>query len=631
MRHRLRHVAERAAAGVEQVNGVTVRRFRVKHEREPAGVRPPVERCFEHAHSLADELDWLDAEGPTSPALVDYIAKHARRLRLLHLLQLSVLPRVPRRRAAASRAILVPTAERDAAIGSVDLPAAVQRRSRADVQLARRARDDSGGLAATRTCRRSSWASDPRCPRTRSRRASGRSSTSAGRSRSTSGGSTRTRAARSCSSSSRRYLARGAGRLSLVLIGNSLLPIPDHPRIRHLGFLDDTGQVRRDGGGRPADHAVVLREPVDGGARSVGARPAGARQRQVRRAEGTVHPQQRRPLLRERRRSSSNRCARSNSNRWLSATLGRNGRQFFREHYDWPVIERKYLDMLERLSKEPPADPHRAAARLVRSPTAGLLPALQVVAGAADGPVARSQARPPDRAPSGVAAAPPQTPPAEHAIAGPASASRPLPACPPRDGGPRRGRGMMMSRRRPAVHQVLATLGYGDAIGHEVLGIQRVLRRAGLRVGHLRRDGRPPARAADARLPRARRRQPSRQPAAPSFFDRLEGVANGVRAAGSDGAHLPQHHAARILRRRPPHAGAPVLPRPARASRLRRPLRSRARRLRVQPPGPRGARVSADRRAAGRARLLASRPASRTGSSPTSSTTSGPTSCSSAG
>jgi glycosyltransferase involved in cell wall biosynthesis len=31
----------------------------------------------------------------------------------------------------------------------------------------------------------------------------------------------------------------------------------------------------------------------------------------------------------------------------------------------------------------------------------------------------------------------------------------------------------------PQVHQVLATLGYGDAIGHEVLGIQRVLRGAG--------------------------------------------------------------------------------------------------------------------------------------------------------
>jgi L-malate glycosyltransferase len=51
----------------------------------------------------------------------------------------------------------------------------------------------------------------------------------------------------------------------------------------------------------------------------------------------------------------------------------------------------------------------------------------------------------------------------------------------------------------PKVHQVLATLGYGDAIGHEVLGIQRVLRDAGFdseifvqtadpRLEHLTRD-----------------------------------------------------------------------------------------------------------------------------------------------
>jgi glycosyltransferase involved in cell wall biosynthesis len=36
-----------------------------------------------------------------------------------------------------------------------------------------------------------------------------------------------------------------------------------------------------------------------------------------------------------------------------------------------------------------------------------------------------------------------------------------------------------MTATHPRVHQVLATLGYGDAIGHEVLGIQRVLRAAG--------------------------------------------------------------------------------------------------------------------------------------------------------
>jgi L-malate glycosyltransferase len=41
---------------------------------------------------------------------------------------------------------------------------------------------------------------------------------------------------------------------------------------------------------------------------------------------------------------------------------------------------------------------------------------------------------------------------------------------------------MTTARQRPParVHQVLATLGYGDAIGHEVLGIQRVLQGAGI-------------------------------------------------------------------------------------------------------------------------------------------------------
>ncbi len=37
----------------------------------------------------------------------------------------------------------------------------------------------------------------------------------------------------------------------------------------------------------------------------------------------------------------------------------------------------------------------------------------------------------------------------------------------------------MAPHRGIRIHQVLATLGYGDAIGHEVLGIQRVLRAAG--------------------------------------------------------------------------------------------------------------------------------------------------------
>ena len=62
---------------------------------------------------------------------------------------------------------------------------------------------------------------------------------------------------------------------------------------------------------------------------------------------------------------------------------------------------------------------------------------------------------------------------------------------------------------RPRVHQVLATLGYGDAIGHEVLGIQRVLRSAGYESEIFVETADPPARG-PARSTTARWSAPSR-------------------------------------------------------------------------------------------------------------------------
>src|SRR5262245_10629143 len=61
--------------GVESVNGVTVRRFPVAHPRRPDEFGRRSHRVFEKPHSVADELRWLDSEGPSSPALVDYVAR----------------------------------------------------------------------------------------------------------------------------------------------------------------------------------------------------------------------------------------------------------------------------------------------------------------------------------------------------------------------------------------------------------------------------------------------------------------------------------------------------------------------------------------------------------------------------
>jgi hypothetical protein len=65
------------AEGAERGPGLAVRRFPVKHERNPLEFGRCSDRVFQEHHSLGDELDWLDAEGPACPALVGYIEKHA--------------------------------------------------------------------------------------------------------------------------------------------------------------------------------------------------------------------------------------------------------------------------------------------------------------------------------------------------------------------------------------------------------------------------------------------------------------------------------------------------------------------------------------------------------------------------
>ena len=55
------------------------------------------------------------------------------------------------------------------------------------------------------------------------------------------------------------------------------------------------------------------------------------------------------------------------SNRRLASAMGRNGREYFQRHYAWPVIVRKYMDMLDRLR----ADDVRGASHAPIEPLPG--------------------------------------------------------------------------------------------------------------------------------------------------------------------------------------------------------------------------------------------------------------------
>ena len=181
------------------------------------------------------------------------------------------------------------------------------------------------------------------------------------------------------------YVRGTAGRLSLVLVGNSLLPIPSDPRVRHLGFLGDEDKFDA------MVAADVLIMPSYFESLSMVVLEAWALGRPV--------------LVNAQCDVLKGQCIRSNAglyyagrdefvaalraieqNRWLGATLGKNGRQFFGEHYDWPVIERKYLNMLERLSNEPAAAMEPIPGWLARRKP-DCPPGMEVVAQLPTGPV----------------------------------------------------------------------------------------------------------------------------------------------------------------------------------------------------------------------------------------------------
>jgi glycosyltransferase involved in cell wall biosynthesis len=340
-------------AGVEQVNGISVRRFKVKHERDPLVFGKRSDRVFQQRHSLGDELDWLDAEGPTSPALVEYIAKHAADYDYCLFFSYRYYHAYYGARAAGTKAILVPTAERDATIGlSIFQPLfrsvrAVMYNSpeeRAMIQAVSGNHDVPGVVVGIG----SDVPANPQAARFRQKyNVRGPFAIYVGR-------IDQNKGCNELFEFFQGYLKDPAGKLSLVLIGNTLLPIPDHPRIRHLGFVNDTDKFDA------MAAAELLVMPSYYESLSMVALEAWALGKAV--------------LANGKCDVLKGQCIRSNAglfyetcpefvgtlealeqNRWLTGSLGRNGRQYFRDNYDWPVIERKYLEMFERLKKDAPA------------------------------------------------------------------------------------------------------------------------------------------------------------------------------------------------------------------------------------------------------------------------------------
>jgi glycosyltransferase involved in cell wall biosynthesis len=376
--------------GVEQVNNVAVRRFAVKRERDPMAFGRLSERVFNQLHSVADELEWLDAEGPTSPALIDHIARHAGGFDFLIFFSYRYYHAYHGVRAAAPRAILVPTAERDSAIG-LSIFGSIFRGVRGLMYNSPEERALIQGIAGNQDVPSvvvgvgSEVPAHPQPARFRQKfDVRGPFAVYVGRIDENKG-------CKELFAFFQTYLREAAGRLTLVLIGNSLLDIPSHPRIRHLGFLDDADKFDAMAG------AELLIMPSYFESLSMVALEAWALGRPV--------------LANAKCDVLKGQCIRSNAGlyydgesefvetlhaiehtKWLAGSLGKNGRQYYRDHYDWPVIERKYLDMIGRLSGSAPSKTVEPIPGWFQRRKVDRLPGSEVIAAQPSGPSLTSEA-----------------------------------------------------------------------------------------------------------------------------------------------------------------------------------------------------------------------------------------------
>ena len=104
-------------AGETTVHGIPVERFAVARERDPRDFARRSSLVFDETHSVADELAWLDSQGPVSPALIERVRHVAADSDFVVLFSLRYHTAFHGARAAAGNAVLVPTTERDPALG----------------------------------------------------------------------------------------------------------------------------------------------------------------------------------------------------------------------------------------------------------------------------------------------------------------------------------------------------------------------------------------------------------------------------------------------------------------------------------------------------------------------------------
>jgi glycosyltransferase involved in cell wall biosynthesis len=337
--------ADHYPEGMEILNGIPVRRFRVKHPRDPERFSDYTDRAFRAGADTPLQLKWLEEEGPFSPRLVRHVERHRGDHDAFIFFSYRYYSTYHGLRAVADKALLVPTAEDDGVYGLpifpplFRLPRAIVYNSVEEREMIHRVSGNEAvpgevvgvGSALPRHVDAAGF---------RARHdIEGPFGLYVGRIDENKG-------CRQLFDFFGRYRKETGSPLRLVLIGKEFLPIPRDPSVVHLGFLPD--QEKWDA----LAAADLLFMPSRLESLSMVTLEAWWAGRPV--------------LANGRCEVLRGQCRRSNAGLYytsydefrealallegdpaLRATMGQNGRRYFDANYAWDVIEGKYLALLE--------------------------------------------------------------------------------------------------------------------------------------------------------------------------------------------------------------------------------------------------------------------------------------------
>ena len=368
--------------GTDRIRGVTVRRFANAETRDLGAFNEYSDWIFGNPHTAEDEEKWLRQQGPWCPALVDYLEQHHGNYDALIFFTYLYAPTVLGLRVAPKRSILVPTAHDEPAI-QLDLykevfsaPAAIAYNTAVERSFLRERfaitanREEVVGCGVDLP----PYLDPERSAPTRDDGAEGDVDEG-----NNGAGSLHPSLVRGAVFRRRHRLfgpfvlyggridpgkgceelieyfssyAELQGDATLALMGVKLMPIPEEPFIRFAGMLSESERLEA----LEAASVVIVPSPYESlsllalEAFAVGTPVlANARSDVL-----TDHCQRSQAGLYYADRDEFVECLRLLMNDDpLRAALGRNGRQYVKQHYSWHVIGGKYDRLVETVGSRP--------------------------------------------------------------------------------------------------------------------------------------------------------------------------------------------------------------------------------------------------------------------------------------